>query len=197
MAGISEGMPEEPDIEITDEVQELLDRQAGKLEKIYKEKIGQLEYETQILRDEADKQAEERERTKKQVFMRRRQEEREDQLIPPSGASMVASNLSPQLGSDPSTLATGGYDMRRLSNIEKKVLIPLIYFRMRGRRVRFWREFVNEYINLVVSIGGWRARQLIKMQRATNPGEVEPEPETPGFIGRHITDRGYKERQGD
>jgi len=122
----------------------------------------------------------------------------------------VAESLSPQLGTDATTLMLGQFDMRRLAIINEQLQAALAYFSWRGggqyidskgntktrKGIRFWAHIVNQYLNLSPSIGGVGRRQLIEMQRASAgaPPPMMPPEERPGWIGRHITDRRYKEK---
>jgi len=139
-----------------------------------------------------------------------------------TGQEVVASNLSPQLGSDAKDLAKGGVDMRRLSVLSEPLQAALAYFSWRGggqeytitkqngngngeeekvkkvrKGVRFWSHISDFYINTSPSLEGRGRRQLIEMQRATTPGVPQPrsEEERPGWIGRNITQRDWKEKQ--
>lgn len=113
------------------------------------------------------------------------------------GGSVVAEKLSPQLGTDSKALTEGAFDMRRLSIINDQLLAALAYFSWRGKKVKFWRHIVDEYLNLAPSVRGVGRRQLIEMQRATTPGAPPaPVPERPGWLGRNVTKRDWEERTG-
>lgn len=120
-----------------------------------------------------------------------------------AGGTRVAENLSPQLGSDATTLTRGTFDMRRLSIITPELQAALAYFTWRGKKrkqggggVRFWKHVCDAYLNLAPSIGGVGRRQLIDMQRAAMgapPPAMSPE-EKPGWFGRNIANRKWRER---
>lgn len=112
---------------------------------------------------------------------------------PPMGGTVVAQSLAPQLGSDAVTLKTGQVDMRRFSKIEKTQLMPLAYLSWRGKKVRFWKHFVEQFENRAVAIDGYRSRQLIQMESAATGKPVVEELEKPGWVGRNITHRGWRE----
>jgi len=113
--------------------------------------------------------------------------------IPPSGQTIVAQALAPQLGSDIVVLREGKVDMRRFSIISEKEARAISYFFIRGyvHKVRFWRHYVENFLNLAVSVGGVGRKQLIEMQRATQSlGGGREEEEQLSWIERHITKRG-------
>jgi len=114
--------------------------------------------------------------------------------IPPSGQTIVAQALAPQLGSDIVTLQKGVVDMRRFSILGEKEMRAVAYFLIRGyvHGVRFWRHYVEHFLNLAVSVGGVGRKQLIEMQKATQSlgGIGGEEEEKLSWIERHITKRG-------
>ena len=114
--------------------------------------------------------------------------------IPPSGQTIVAQALAPQLGSDIVTLQKGKVDMRRFSILGEKEMRAIAYFLIRGyeHNVKFWRLYVENFLNLAVSVGGVGRKQLIEMQKATQSlgGIGGEEEEKLSWIERHITKRG-------
>jgi len=86
-----------------------------------------------------------------QRFLRQPKREVQEAPLPPPGGTVVAEALAAQLGSDAVTLGTGKVDMRRLSNVNSKQLMPLLYFMNRGKKVRFWKEFVDNFLSPVRS----------------------------------------------
>jgi len=126
-----------------------------------------------------------------------------------TGQTVVASNLSPQLGSDTTTLQKGIFDMQRLGIISQELQMALAYFIWRGggqkfidnkgqirtrKGVKFWRHMTGLILNLSPAVKGVGRKQLIEMQRATTPGAPPaPEPERPGWVGRNITERAWRE----
>ena len=134
-------------------------------------------------------------------------QEQSDLTLP---GQTVATNLSSQLGSDTKVLSEGEYDMRRLSNLDDALIAVISYFSWRGggqkfissggetktrRGVGFWRHIVESYLNLPISKGGMGRRQLIEMQRASLGVPNQPEPEPPGWLGRNLTQRDWRQRQ--
>jgi len=112
-----------------------------------------------------------------------------------AGGTIVAQNLSPQLGTDAKDLAKGGVDMRRLSVIDNKLQAAIAYFSWRGKKVRFWNHIVEQYLNTSPSIGGLGRRQLIQMQSASSGIQPTEEVEKPGWLARNITNRSWRERE--
>lgn len=135
----------------------------------------------------------------------RREEAKEDGLV------TVAKTLPPQLGSDPKHLSEQEIDQRKFAVLSEPVQAALAYFDWRGggqkyknskgenktrRGIRFWRNLVDWELNTSPSIGGLRARQIIQTVAAAagvGKGVLEVA-EKPGWIGRHVTDRGWKEK---
>lgn len=112
-------------------------------------------------------------------------------------SSMVAGELAKQLGTDGVVLARGETDMRRFSNLSAEAMIPLIYCEIRGKRNKAFGKIFNSYLNLVVSNEGRGRRDIIRMQQATLGGNanVGEEIQKPGWVGRNITQRDWKDEQ--
>jgi hypothetical protein len=133
----------------------------------------------------------------------------EEELM--TGGTVVATNLSPQLGSDTTTLQEGEFDMQRLGIIDEKQHMALAYFIWRGggqkfvdnvgnvrtrKGIKFWRHITKLILNLSPAVKGIGRKQLIEMQRATTPGAPpQAEPERPGWFGRNLTDRGWSGKE--
>jgi len=114
-----------------------------------------------------------------------------------TGSTVVASKLAGQLGTDTADLARNRYDMRRLSVIQNKDIRFLLYAKIKSRKSQVWRTLYNEYLNLKVSVDGRGRRDIIRMEAVSRGGaaSVESEIRDPGWIGRNITDRNFRERQ--
>ena len=126
-----------------------------------------------------------------------------------TGQTVVASNLSPQLGSDTTKLMEGEFDMQRLGIITQELQMALAYFIWRGggqkyddgtgkirtrKGVKFWSHMTKLVLNLSPAVKGIGRKQLIEMQRATTPGAPPaPEPSEPGWLGRNVTQRNWRE----
>lgn len=129
--------------------------------------------------------------------LRRQREERESflsaQNFPITGSVITAEKLSPQLGSSPEVLAKGKFDMRLLSAIGKRQLMALVFLYQRGKKVPFYRDFVDNYLSFTVSVNARGRKDLIKMQSVTSGAPPEPPPEQPGWWGRNVTQRNWRE----
>lgn len=114
------------------------------------------------------------------------------------GPEIVASSLAAQLGSDLKDVAQGKNDMRRLSVIDEKDKLFLMYAKIRSRKSKAWKALYEEFLNLNVSIGGRGRRDIIRMEAVSKGGMagVESEiPQRPNWIGRNITQRNWKQEQ--
>ena len=101
-------------------------------------------------------------------------------------SSITAKSLPQQLGSDIETLLQGKVDVRRLSNIDEVERIWITWFMNLPDDVggQFSRKFCLEYLNLSMSLGGNRAKQLIDMMLASSGGTNEKNPEKKGIYSR-------------
>jgi len=105
---------------------------------------------------------------------------------------VVANTLAEQLATEPVILATGKFDMRKLSIIDERDIPFLIYAKIRGRKTRVWKEIYEDFLALKISIGGRGRRDIIRMQgvaRGGLPYEF-PEEEKPGFFARLLGKKG-------
>lgn len=112
----------------------------------------------------------------------------------------VESNLGPQLGSDQVDLNVGSMDIRRLGVLDRQLIMPMLYCKIRALRGSTTFEVVrNEVLNMNISIGGRGRRDLIRMQVASRGGGVNVESEIednkPSWIQRNVTDRDWKEER--
>ena len=101
-------------------------------------------------------------------------------------SEVVASTLAEQLATEPYIMATGRFDMRKLSIIDERDIPFLLYAKIRGRKTRVWKEIYEDFLALKISIGGRGRRDIIRMQgvaRGGLPYEF-PEEEKPGFFAR-------------
>jgi len=127
----------------------------------------------------------------------------EEEYIPPPGvivdpgSGIIAEALSPQLGTDPVALDSGRVDMRRLTVLDKEMLGPLLYASLRARSTRVWRNILDSYLNLSVSVGGRGRRDIIRMQGVSRgiPQNVESEIQRPNWLARNIYQRDWERRE--
>jgi len=114
-----------------------------------------------------------------------------------TGASVVASALAPQLGTDTADLFKARFDMRRLTVIRNSDIGLLLYAKIKSRKSRVWGDIRDEILNLKVSVDGRGRRDIIRMEAVSRGGAatVESEITKPGLLARNIYDRGWEEKQ--
>jgi len=114
-----------------------------------------------------------------------------------TGASVVASKLAEQLGTDPADLGRARFDMRRLTVIRNADIGLLLYAKIKSRKSRVWKTIYDEILNLRVSIDGRGRRDIIRMEAVSRGGTaaVESEITRPGLLARNIYDRGWESKQ--
>ncbi len=114
-----------------------------------------------------------------------------------TGASVVASKLAEQLGTDPMDLGKARFDMRRLTVIRNSDIGLLLYARIKSRKSRVWKTIYDEILNLRVSIDGRGRRDIIRMEAVSRGGTaaVESEITRPGLLARNIYDRDWESKQ--
>jgi len=119
--------------------------------------------------------------------------------VEPAGENppdVVGSSLAGELGSDTVVRQRGYTDMRRLSVLEREDLALLLYSKLRGKKTQVWKMLYDEYLNLMVSVGGRGRRDIIRMEGVSRGGlpSVSEEIPKPNIIARNIWDRGWKKR---
>ena len=110
----------------------------------------------------------------------------------------TASELAHQLGSDLAVTEAGLTDMRRLTTIQARALIPLAYCSERGRTTPAFKRLYVNFMNLSVGVNGVGRKDIIRMEAASRSGgsvDVKDQLEKPGWIERHITNRGWEDEQ--
>ena len=114
-----------------------------------------------------------------------------------TGASVVASKLAEQLGTDPADLGRARFDMRRLTVIRNADIGLLLYAKIKSRKSRVWKTIYDEILNLRVSIDGRGRRDIIRMEAVSRGGTaaVESEITRPGLLARNIYDRDWESKQ--
>lgn len=106
-----------------------------------------------------------------------------------------------QLASDFVELVKGRSDARRLSMVNEAEVLALSYFSQvpDNEGGEYVREFIADFLNLKMSLAGWRSNQLIRLvhgSKGVTAGEIV---KRPGIIGRNLTNRDWKnkaEREG-
>lgn len=118
--------------------------------------------------------------------------------IDETGVVTVSKALAPQLGSDHEYISKGKIDRRVLSVLNDYTQAAIGYFAYRGEvdKIRFFEKMVEWELASTPSIGGLARRQIIQETHAsTGAGRGALDvAERPGWIGRHFTERGWKEK---
>lgn len=114
----------------------------------------------------------------------------------PTGDSVVASTVIPQLASDQRVLQKGGSDWRKLGviNEQEQVAFGHFWYRYKVGKVRYWGFQVKWNMISSISVGGLGRRQLISAQAATMGQPAEEVAERPGWVGRNLTNRSWKDK---
>ena len=104
--------------------------------------------------------------------------------------------IGEQLASDALTLMKGRSDPRRLSIVNEAEVLALSYFGQipDNEGGEYVRDFIADFLNLKMSLGGWRSNQLIRLVQGSKgvvAGEIVKKPR---ILGRTITNRDWKER---
>lgn len=101
-----------------------------------------------------------------------------------------------ELGSTGSVQVQDENDSRQNSMLNEAEVLALSFFSqipdLEGGE--YVRNFIEEYRRHKMSIGGWRANQLIRLVSGSKGVASGKLVRKPGFIGRHVTDRGWKEK---
>ena len=101
-----------------------------------------------------------------------------------------------ELGTTGSIQVLDENDSRQNSILNEAEVLALSYFSQtpENRGGEYARAFIEEYRRHKMSLGGWRANQLIRLvagSKGVAPGKVV---RRPGLMGRLITDRGWREK---
>ena len=110
--------------------------------------------------------------------------------------------LVTQLASDKNHLGQGLHDMRVLSIIDKKLILPLTYLLISGQEDAGDADLADHLLHLYVSVGGRGRRDVIQgegVMKGAQPN-IEPEIERPNILARHTyardKEREWKEQHG-
>ncbi|MGQ9624804.1 MAG: hypothetical protein ACUVT9_05475 [Candidatus Bathycorpusculaceae bacterium] len=112
---------------------------------------------------------------------------------------IVAEQLSVELGSDFATKAKAVVDRRLMAVLEPPIQAALGYFQYRALQhgVRFWGHVVEWELASSPAVKGLARRQVIQAIAASKGSvgkEIYDIAKKPGWIARHITNRGWKEQ---
>lgn len=105
--------------------------------------------------------------------------------------------LAPQLGSDVSDIQQGKFNMLRLSKIDPIDIIVISHFLQvpPERGGNYAKKFFTNYLNLAVSVDGWRTTKIIQaIQGSKGASSVGELMKRPGWLGRNVTQRDWKRR---
>ena len=101
-----------------------------------------------------------------------------------------------ELGSTGSIQALDENDSRQNSLLNEAEILALSYFSqvpdLEGGE--YAREFIEEYRRHKMSLGGWRANQLIRLVAGSKGVASGKMVRKPGIFARTVTDRGWKEK---
>ena len=111
--------------------------------------------------------------------------------------SISASKLAGQLGTDERDLALGSYDMRRLTVIERRDVGILLYAKIRAKKSYAWATIYDDFLNLLVSVGGRGRRDIIRMAAVERGGvaSVAEEIQRPSWVARNVYDRDWERKE--
>jgi len=101
-----------------------------------------------------------------------------------------------ELGSTGSIKVLAENDSRQNTLLIEPEILALSYFALipKAEGGEYARDFIEEYQRRKMSLGGWRANQLIRLVSGSKGVGTEKIVKKPGIIGRTITNRGWKEK---
>lgn len=104
--------------------------------------------------------------------------------------------LGTQYGSDFAYLSRGEVDPRRFTKLNDTEAYCIAYFQNvpSHQGGDYARSFMQEFMNLKMSVDGWRAGQGIRIISASKGAPTVKDYKKPGIIGRLITERDWKEK---
>ena len=119
-----------------------------------------------------------------------REEETKSDEIP------VEMFVGQELGTTGSIQVLDENDSRQNSLLNEAEVLALSYFSQvpDNRGGKYARVFIEEYRRHKMSLGGWRANQLIRLVAGSKGVSADKMVKKPGFIGRLVTDRDWKEK---
>lgn len=101
-----------------------------------------------------------------------------------------------ELGTTGSIQVLDENDSRQNSLLNEAEVLALSYFSQtpENRGGNYARKFIEEYRRHKMSLGGWRANQLIRLVAGSKGVSSSKVVRKPGIIGRAITNRGWREK---
>ena len=100
-----------------------------------------------------------------------------------------------ELGTTGSIQALDENDSRQNTNLNEAEVLALSYFSQVPDNMggKYAKKFIEDYRRHKMSVGGWRANQLIRLVAGSKGVATGKVVRKPGLIGRAITNRGWKE----
>ena len=100
-----------------------------------------------------------------------------------------------ELGTTGSIQALDENDSRQNTNLNEAEVLALSYFSQVPDNMggKYAKKFSEDYRRHKMSVGGWRANQLIRLVAGSKGVATGKVVRKPGLIGRAITNRGWKE----
>lgn len=101
-----------------------------------------------------------------------------------------------ELGTTGSIQVLDENDSRQNSLLNEAEVLALSYFSQtpENRGGEYARNFIEEYRRHKMSLGGWRANQLIRLVAGSKGVASGKIVRKPGIIGRLVTDRGWRQK---
>jgi len=101
-----------------------------------------------------------------------------------------------ELGSTGSIKVLAENDSRQNTLLTEPEALALAYFSQvpDNRGGEYARVFIEEYRRHKMSVGGWRANQLIRLVSGSKGVATDKIVKRPGILGRNITNRDWKDK---
>lgn len=95
--------------------------------------------------------------------------------------------LTDELGTERNIRMTGAIDIRKSTNLERRLVVPIAALSILADDDPAIEEFVDDVLNLLTSVDGRRVRELLRGELVRKGGstDLSPEPSRPGFLARH------------
>jgi len=104
--------------------------------------------------------------------------------------------LGSEFGSDLEYATKGKTDIRRFTKINEAEALGIAYFlEVPDHKGGIYaKRFIDNYMNLKVSVDGWRVNTITKLIGASKGVSTSETYNPPGWLGRNVTQRNYKEK---
>lgn len=112
------------------------------------------------------------------------------------GSVIVAKHLAPQLATDPSILANGYWDERKMMVIKDGILPPITHFSARFTYdgVRYWGHLVEWILIGSQGVDGRGRRDILAAIGASTGAQSIEKAQAPNVIARNLWSRNWKEK---